>query len=152
MDTTGYVAFLLVGVFLVLIDGQILYRSGRGYLQKVYPSDSASSVMKLVAVLFHLVVLGVLALISTIDVATGMPVRDVVVKLGVVLLSLALAHGLTMAILAKVSDRRREEKIEDEIVADHANVVAREISVRPVTDYETGLPRGSARARSSRSE
>lgn len=151
MDTTGYVAFLLVGVFLVLMDGQILYRSGLGYLQKVYHSDAARSVMKLVAVLFHLVVLGVLALISTIDVATGIPVRDVVVKLGVVLLSLAIAHGLTMAILAKMSDRRREEKIEDEIVADHANGVAREVSVRPVTDYETGTPGRSARARSSRS-
>ncbi|MGH3547068.1 MAG: hypothetical protein ACRDQU_02875, partial [Pseudonocardiaceae bacterium] len=60
-------------MLLVLIDGQILYRGGLGYLQKVYPADSARSVMQLVTVLFHLVVLGVLALISTLDVVTGMP-------------------------------------------------------------------------------
>ncbi|MGH3573538.1 MAG: hypothetical protein ACRDUW_17200, partial [Pseudonocardiaceae bacterium] len=68
MDASSYVMFLLVGILLVLIDGQILYRGGLGYLQKVYPADNARSVMQLVTVLFHLVVLGLLALISTLDV------------------------------------------------------------------------------------
>jgi hypothetical protein len=30
MDTNSYVAFLLLGIAFVLIDGQILYRSGLG--------------------------------------------------------------------------------------------------------------------------
>jgi hypothetical protein len=46
MDTNSYVAFLLMGVAFVLIDGQILYRSGLGYLHKVYPADPARSVMQ----------------------------------------------------------------------------------------------------------
>jgi len=46
MDVNGYVTFLFIGVLLVLIDGQILYRGGLGYLQKMYPADSARSVMQ----------------------------------------------------------------------------------------------------------
>jgi hypothetical protein len=33
MDTNAYVTFLLVGVLLVVVDGQIIYRSGRRYLE-----------------------------------------------------------------------------------------------------------------------
>ena len=143
MDASSYVTFLLIGVLLVLIDGQILYRGGLGYLQKVYPSDSARSVMQLVAVLFHLVVLGVLALISTLDVATGMPIRDLVVKWGVVLLGLAAAHGLTMAILVAMRNRRREERLEDEMAGDQTGTGARDATVHPVTDIETRSGRSS---------
>jgi hypothetical protein len=143
MDTSSYVTFLLIGVLLVLIDGQILYRGGLGYLQKVYPSDSARSVMQLVAVLFHLVVLGILALISTLDVATGMPIRDLVVKWGVVLLGLAAAHGLTMAILVAMRNRRREEQREDEMAADQTGTGARDATVYPVADIETRSGRSS---------
>ena len=143
MDTSSYVTFLLIGVLLVLIDGQILYRGGPGYLQKVYPSDSARSVMQLVAVLFHLVVLGILALISTLDVATGMPIRDLVVKWGVVLLGLAAAHGLTMAILVAMRNRRREEQLEDEMAGDQTGTGARDATVYPVADIETRSGRSS---------
>jgi hypothetical protein len=143
MDTSSYVTFLLIGVLLVLIDGQILYRVGLGYLQKVYPSDSARSVMQLVAVLFHLVVLGILALISTLDVATGMPFRDLVVKWGVVLLGLAAAHGLTMAILVAMRNRRREEQLEDEMAGDQTGTGARDATVYPVADIETRSGRSS---------
>ena len=139
MDTNSYITFLLIGILLVLIDGQILYRGGLGYLQKVYPPDSARSVMQLVTVLFHLVVLGVLALISTLDVATGMPIRDLVVKWGVVLLGLAAAHGLTMAILVAMRNRRREEQLEDEMVGDHTGTA----TVYPATDLETRSGRSS---------
>jgi hypothetical protein len=134
MDTNSYVAFLLMGVAFVLIDGQILYRSGLGYLHKVYPAGPARSVMQLVTVLFHLVMLGMLALISTIGVSTGMPVRDLVVRLGIVLLALAAAHGLTMAVVVWMRDRRREERVEDELAADRAGGV----NVQPATGRETG--------------
>jgi hypothetical protein len=139
MDTNSYVAFLLVGVVFVLIDGQILYRSGLGYLYKVYQSGPARSVMQLVAVLFHLVMLRMLALISTINVSTGMPVRDLVIRLGIVLLALAAAHGLTMAIVMWMRDRRREEQVENEIAADRAGAVSRDVSVQPATSREQVL-------------
>lgn len=123
MDTDSYVAFLSFAVLLVLIDGLILYRSGLRYLGSAYQADNARSVMQLVIVLFHLIVLGVLALISTIDVATGLPARDLVVRLGVVLLTLGVAHGVTMAILKAVRDRRRDEQIlDEEISLDHPTV------------------------------
>lgn len=142
MDTNGYVAFLLLAVLLVLIDGQILYRSGLGYLQKVYEPEAARSVMQLVAVLFHLAVLGAVALISMIDLATGMPIRDLVVKLGVALLALAAAHGFTMAILVRVRNRRRQEQLEEEIAADRADAVARNASVHPVNHESASLRSG----------
>src|SRR6478736_103688 len=99
MDASSYVTFLLIGILLVLIDGQILYRGGLGYLQKVYAADNARSVMQLVTVLFHLVGIRLSAAILTLDRPNRMPIRDLVVKWGVVLLGLAAAHGLTMAIL-----------------------------------------------------
>lgn len=119
MDTNDYLTFLALGVLLVLIDGQILYRSGVKYLSTAYQPENARSVMQLIVVLFHLIVLGVLALISTIGVDTGLPVRDLVVKLGVVLLALGVAHGVTMAIVKALRDRRRDEQLmENEIAAD----------------------------------
>jgi hypothetical protein len=134
MNANSYATFLLIGVLFVLVDGQILYRSGLGYLRKVYSGDSARSVMQGVAVLFHLVTLGFLALISMLNVSTGMPVRDLVVKLGVVLLVLALAHGVTVAIVVGIRNRRREEQIEDEFVADRPSVIGREPTIQPVAD------------------
>jgi protein-S-isoprenylcysteine O-methyltransferase Ste14 len=132
MSTNSYLTFLLFGIVLVVIDGQILYRSGVRYLESAYPRESARSVMQLVAVLFHLVVLGVLALISMMTVDTALPIRDLVVKLGVVLLTLGAAHGVTMAIVAGLRARRRDEQLmEEEITTDRASVVARDASVRP---------------------
>jgi hypothetical protein len=117
VDADGYVTFLIIGVLLVGLDGMIVYRSGRAYLDEAYRDARASkSMAQLVTVLFHLVVLGVLALISIIDVNTGSQVQDVVVKLGVVLLVLAAAHAATMAILSRLRDRLRDEQITDELM------------------------------------
>lgn len=122
MDTNSYVTFLVVGVMLVAIDGMIVYRSGRAYLDQAYRDPrAAKSMVQLVTVLFHLVVLGVLALISTFNVDTGSTVRDLVVKLGVVLLVLAAAHAATMTILGNIRDRRRDEQITDELVEQRNN-------------------------------
>src|SRR5512139_2893078 len=103
MDTNSYVTFLIIGVVLVLIDGQIVYRSGRTFLTEAYREpEAARSIVQLVAVLFHLVVLGLLALLSVIDINTGSPVRDVVVNVGVTLLVLAAAHAATMSSLSTI--------------------------------------------------
>jgi len=134
MDANSYATFLFLGVLIVLADGQILYRSGLGYLRKVYSSESARSVMQAIAVLFHLATLGLVALISMLNVSTGMPVRDLVVKLGVVLLVLAVAHGITLAIVVGIRNRRREEQIEEEFVADLPSGISRESTVQPAPD------------------
>src|SRR5690606_15013303 len=91
VDTNSYLMFLLIGALLVVIDGQVIYLSGRKMLrQSASDAGSAESQTKLVVVLFHLVSFGVLALASTIgewNTLTG-----VVARLGLLLLFLAVAH------------------------------------------------------------
>jgi hypothetical protein len=136
MDANGYVTFLIIGVTLVLIDGQFISRSGRGYLRKVYEPEAARSMIQLVVGLFYLVVLGLLALISMINIDTGLPVRDVVAKLGVLLLVLAAAHGLTITILMRIRDRRWQEQISDEIIESHYSTGVQGTTVNPVNDAD----------------
>ena len=51
--------FLVLGIVLVVVDGQLIYRGGKGYLKRAaYDEEQAGSMMKLTTVLFHLVVLG----------------------------------------------------------------------------------------------
>lgn len=132
MDTNGYLTFLTLGVLLVLVDGYIIYRSGRAYLRRVYEPEAARSIIQLVTVLFHLVVLGVLALISTINVDAEFSVRSIVARLGVVLLALAAAHGVTMAILMRLRDQRRQEQISDEI-AENRHIPG--VTVHPANNH-----------------
>ena len=143
MDVNGYLTFLILGVALVVADGQLITRSGRRYLQGVYQPEAGRSMLHLVAALFHFVVLGLLALISLIDVDTGLPVRDVVVKLGVLLLVLAAVHGLTIMIMMRIRDRRWQEQISDEITESHYhtgvhNTGVQGATVKPVNDAENG--------------
>jgi hypothetical protein len=133
VDTNSYVTFLVVGVALVAIDGLIVYRTGRAMLGEAYRDPRASrSMAQLVTVLFHLVVLGLLAVISIIEVDTGSTVQDVVVKLGVVLLVLGLAHAVTMGILSRIRDRLRDEQITDELVEQRNGQHSRPPTVNPV--------------------
>src|SRR2546421_12225950 len=104
MDANSYATFLVLGVLIILVDGQILYRGGLRYLRKVYVNDSAGSVMQLVLVLFHITVLGALALISMVYVSTGMPVRDIVVQLGIGLVLIAVELGVREACGGTIRD------------------------------------------------
>ncbi len=145
MDANGYVAFLVVGVALILIDGQLIARSGRGYLQqKANESGAGRSMIKMVSALFYLVMLGLLALISLIEVNTGLPVRDLVVQLGVFLLVLAVVHGLTIAILLRMKDRRLQEQMSEGIAESRYGSGGQGTTVRPVNDGENGGNRSSS--------
>jgi hypothetical protein len=109
MSTNAYLSFLVIGVVLVLIDGQLIYRSGRRYLENSYGDPAAgASMTRLVTVLFHLATLGVLALVSTIDMG-GSDLPGVVARIGVLLLILALAHAITLGALARI---RGEQEVE----------------------------------------
>ncbi|MCK2243390.1 MULTISPECIES: hypothetical protein [unclassified Crossiella] len=115
-NLNGYVAFLVLGVILVLVDGQLILRSGKAYLQQGYrDQEAAASMARLVAVLFHLVVLGLFMIISTMEVQVGGMVQTVITKLGIVLLLLGLMHGVTMAILNRIRARQREQVMADEM-------------------------------------
>ncbi|RZS36563.1 hypothetical protein EV193_107244 [Herbihabitans rhizosphaerae] len=118
MDTNSYLAFLLIGVVLVVIDGLIIYRSGQRYLSGPDGEDGTSaSLARMVTVLFHLAVLGVLALISTIDVPADSAAEAIVLRLGIVLLVLAAAHAITIGAFTRMRDRREAERISRERAA-----------------------------------
>jgi hypothetical protein len=114
MDSNSYVAFLVIGTVLVLIDGQIIYRNGRRFLQQATPNAPAESLTKLVSVLFHLGTLGVLALISTIDFAMDNQTQGIVLRIGIVLLVLGIAHGLAVSSLSRIRDREEFEEVNHE--------------------------------------
>jgi hypothetical protein len=114
MDTNSYVAFLVIGTILVLVDGQIIYRNGRRFLQQSTPGASAESLTRLVSVLFHLGTLGVLALLSIIDFGVDDQAKGVVLRLGIVLLVLGVAHWIAISALARIRDREEYEQVTHE--------------------------------------
>jgi len=139
MDTNAYVTFLLIGVLLVAVDGQLIYRSGRRYLESAGGDpNSGASMIRLVTILFHLVVLGVLALLSVIDFGGDSTIVTVVTKLGVTLLVLAVAHGVTLGVLGRI----RDEQVGRTGLPDNRPVeaggVPRDVTVTPVP----GQPQG----------
>ena len=112
MDNGTYVMFLILGTALVFADGQIIYRSGLRYLANSFGDrGSARSMARLVSVLFHLAMLGILALISTVDVPASSPLQEVVVRLGVILVLLAIGHAITISVLTRIRDRLEVENV-----------------------------------------
>jgi hypothetical protein len=114
MDSNSYVAFLVIGTVLVLVDGQIIYRNGRRFLQQATPNAPAESLTKLVSVLFHLGTLGVLALLSTIDIPMDNQTEGIVLRIGIVLLVLGVAHWIAVASLSRIRDREEYEEVNHE--------------------------------------
>ncbi|GHF39679.1 hypothetical protein FHX82_006708 [Amycolatopsis bartoniae] len=114
MGTDSYTVFLVVGILMAAVDGQIIYRSGRGYLDQEREDPGAASAMTvLITALFHLVVLGALALISTVHFPGGDSMPAIMGRLGVYLLTLAVAHAITLGVFA----RRREERVVEDLNA-----------------------------------
>ncbi len=108
----------VLGIVITLIVGQILIRAGQEFLEEVFTDrGTARSVNRLLAVLFHLVVLGILSLISTISVPTEGAFETVITKIGIVLLVLGAAHGGTILVLARIRSKRQEQALTDEMNA-----------------------------------
>jgi hypothetical protein len=114
LDTPTYLTIVIVGGLITLVVGQILMRSGIGFLRDVFDSeDSAVSANRLLGVLFHLIALGFLALISTyrpFDVQGT--VQIVITQLGGVMLLLGVLHGLALLLLSRIRSKRRNESLE----------------------------------------
>jgi hypothetical protein len=107
MSDNDYLTFLLLGTLFVVIDGQILYRGGRQYLATSNAgAESEGSMGRMVAVVFHLVCLGLLALLSLVNLG-GTSTAAIVGRLGVFLLLMALAHAVTLSVLS----RQRESHV-----------------------------------------
>lgn len=117
IGTGGYIALVIIGVLITVGVGQLLFRSGEPFLEEVFQNkDSARSLNRLLSVLFHLLTLAVLAMISIVDVPsdTGV-VQTVVFKIGVVLLIVAIAYGISMLVLLRIRERRRQAAVSAQI-------------------------------------
>ncbi|HEX2300822.1 MAG TPA: hypothetical protein VHH34_20330 [Pseudonocardiaceae bacterium] len=91
-----------------------MLRTGRATQEEAFGDQRVvNSLNQLLAVLFHLGALGVLAVISTVEV-TG-AVQTVVTKPGIVLLILGVAHGLLVLLLSRIRARGRERETLDKM-------------------------------------
>jgi hypothetical protein len=115
-DTVEYLLILAISVALTIAVGRLLLVAGNPFLQEVFRDQKVTrSVNRLLNVLFHLVTLGVLAIISGIDFDLGDSVQTIVVKIGVVLLVLGIAYGISMLVLIRIRERRRAAQISEEV-------------------------------------
>lgn len=114
--TVEYLSLLAIAVALTFTVGRILVVAGEPFLQEVFHDRTVTrSVNHLLSVLFHLLTLGVLAIVSVIDPGIADGVQRMVVRLGVVLLVLGIAYGVCMLVLIRVRERRRAAGISEEV-------------------------------------
>jgi hypothetical protein len=117
-STEAYLMFVVLGVVLVAGVGQLLVHAGKVYLAEVFPdSRVADSVSRLLTVLFYLFALGLLGIISTMDVPVRGAAQTVVTKLGVIMLVLGVVFGATMMVLSRIRARRQEQEQEESMMA-----------------------------------
>lgn len=111
-----YVVVLVIGIGLTFVVGRLLVVAGEPFLQEVFGDREVTrSVNLLLSVLFHLITLGVLAIISTVDLDLADQLQRVVVRIGVVLLVLGIAYGVSMLVLIRIRERRRATLISAEV-------------------------------------
>ena len=117
IGTGGYIALVIIGVLITVGVGQILFRSGEPFLEEVFQNkDTARSLNRLLSVLFHLLTLAVLAMISIVNIPSGTGVvQAVVFKIGVVLLIVGIAYGVSMLVLLRIRERRRQASVSAQI-------------------------------------
>ncbi|HWC79619.1 MAG TPA: hypothetical protein VG756_06610 [Pseudonocardiaceae bacterium] len=139
-----HILFLVVGVVVVVAVGRLITHSGRSYVGRGQSAPGAASGANLVAVLFHLVGLGLVALLAVPSFGGPTDVRFLI-RLGVLLLVIAAVYGITLTML----NRRRDEVLATELEAqprhDPGEVtygVGPEEQVEPVEpDQRPGMPR-----------
>jgi len=131
-----YILLLVVAVALTFVVGQLLIRAGEPFLFEVFQDRKVTrSVNLLLSVLFYLITLGVLAIMSVLDIANlqDQPLQNFVVRLGIVLLVLGIAYGISMLVLIRVRERRKFFSID---AATTEKLAERGVDPRPVTPQE----------------
>jgi hypothetical protein len=110
MGAAGNGPFLLVlfiGAVIVLVDGQLIFRNGPAYLSRVYRvAEHARQVSNLVAVLFHLLMLGLVALVASVGWSGAPGPGALIARVGVLLLLTALGHAATIAVLSRLREQQ----------------------------------------------
>jgi len=130
-DTAEYITLLVISIVITVAVGRILAMSGQPFLQEVYNNDKVSrSVNNLLSVLFYLITIGVLTIISVWNIDVGTQLQNMVVKLGMVLIVLGIAYGISMLVLIKIRERRRASKISEEV---QMKLSDRGVAVQPMS-------------------
>lgn len=108
---TERVLFLIIGIVVVAAVGRLLKRGGGRYIASAESGDgrAARASATLVSVMFHLITLGVVALLAVLDLPGGQA-KAFLLRLGILLLVLAVAYGITLNMLR---NRRQEEVVVD---------------------------------------
>jgi hypothetical protein len=106
MNSGAYLLILGIGAIIVAVDGQLIIRKAPSYLDEVYDNPKRSrQVTGMVAGLFHLIMLGIVALVSSVSLAPDAGIQSVLARLGVMLLLTAVGHGVTMLVLARLREQ-----------------------------------------------
>ena len=115
-DTAEYITLLVISIVITIAVGQVLMVSGRPFLLEVFEDEKVtSSINRLLSVLFYLITIGVLTIISVWSIDVGSQLQNMVVKLGIVLIVLGIAYGVSMLVLIRVRERRRADQISEEV-------------------------------------
>ena len=115
-DTAEYITLLVLSIVITVAVGRVLVMSGQPFLQEVFQDEKVTtSVNRLLSVLFHLITIGVLTIISVWSFDVGTQLQNMVVKLGIVLIVLGIAYGISMLVLIRVREQRRADQISEEV-------------------------------------
>ncbi len=137
-ETAEYITLLVVSIAITIAVGQVLMRSGEPFLQEVFQDDKVtSSVNRLLSVLFYLITIGVLTIISVWSFDVGTQLQNMVVKMGIVLIVLGIAYGISMLVLIRVREQRRADQISEEV---QLKLSDRGISTHPTTGPAAAAP------------
>jgi hypothetical protein len=137
-DTAEYISLLVISIVITIVVGRILIMSGQPFLQEVFQDEKVTtSVNRLLSVLFHLITIGVLTIISVWSFDVGTQLQNMVVKLGIVLIVLGIAYGVSMLVLIRVREQRRADQISEEV---QLKLSDRGISTHPTTGPAAAAP------------
>ncbi len=103
---------IALGAVVTAIVGQILVRSGRALLADEYDDErTPTNVATLVVVFFHLIVLGLVVLLSTLGMSGGTSIEGVLVKFGLVLLVVGAGYALALLTMVRMRNARRAQRL-----------------------------------------
>lgn len=140
-DVASSLVVFVVSSVVVFLDGQIIRAKGRTYLRAVYPNpDVAESINLLIAVLFHLLALGVLALLVAPPAGSQSLIRAIATKFGLALLVVAVSHAAAMLTLSKVRARHVETQLQQHLVARPAHAPSEATPRSPGQNHERHDP------------
>jgi len=131
MTSGPFLVLLLIGVLIVIVDGQFIMRNSPAYLAQVYGARPARKLASLAAVFFHLVMLGLVALVAAFGLGPDPTVQALIARIGVILLLTALGHALTMSILSRLRTEQESIEIAEAQLARQQELMARRNASAP---------------------